>query len=343
VSADVERCAACGVELAPGMLACPACRKLVHGDRLKALAADAAAAERAGELTLALTHWREALDLLPAGSKQRDVVGATVLRLSQALDRAPAPPPGASGGRAKGAAGLSALGLLAWQFKFAILSLLGKAKLLVTGLASLPTLLSMFAWLALDGRRGLSAAVGLVASIYVHEMGHVAALRRYGIAATAPMFVPGLGALVRLHQYPIDAREDARVGLAGPVWGCAAAAVALALGLALRQPTILAVASLGAMINVFNLIPVWQLDGARGFRALDGRQRAIVGAIAVAVAIVLGQPMGWAVGATALVRRGSDLPAEGDARAFRTFAALLVVLALIAWGAQLHPPPAAAG
>ena len=335
MSVATERCAACGIELAPGLLACPACRRLVNADRLKALAAQAEVAEREGRLTDALRPWREALDLLPMGTRQHDAVTASVRRLSQAVDRGEsAPSPGAKGAAPGGRmAGLGAAGLLLWKLKFVVLAVLGKAKLLVTGLASLPTLLSMVAWVALDGRRGLWLTLGLVASIYVHEMGHVAALRSYGIAATAPMFVPGLGALVRLRQYPIDAREDARVGLAGPVWGCAAAAAALGLGLALHEPTILRVASWGAMINVFNLIPVWQLDGARGFRALDGRQRMIVAAIAATLALALGQTVGLAVAAAAGVRLRSDLPAEGDARAFRTFVGLLVGLAAIMWAA----------
>ena len=172
-----------------------------------------------------------------------------------------------------------------------------------------------------------------MASIYVHEMGHVSALRHYGIQATAPMFIPGLGALVRLKQYPIDAREDARVGLAGPVWGCAAAAVALVLGLVLHERTALAVASLGATINVFNLVPVWQLDGARGFRALDTRQRGIVVTLAAVAALLSGDAMGWVVCAVGGVRLKSNLPAEGDSRAFRTFAGLIVVLTAIAWAA----------
>ncbi|MFT3766478.1 MAG: site-2 protease family protein [Minicystis sp.] len=331
MSTDVSRCAACGVELAPGMLACPACRKLVHADRLKALAADAEAAERDGRLTDALTHWRDALDLLPAGSTQRTAVAETIRRLSEAVDRAGNAAPSPAGGRAKGAAGLGALGLLAWKLKFVLLAILSKAKLLLTGLTSLPTLLSMLAWLAIDRSHGALFAIGLVASIYVHEMGHVAALRRYGIKATAPMFVPGLGALVRLRQYPIDAREDARVGLAGPVWGSAAAALALALGLAFQHRTLLAVATIGATINAFNLIPFWQLDGARGFRALDGRQRTIVVVIAAAAALLLKQPMGWLICAVGALRTKRDLPAQGEARAFRTFVGLLVVLSLIAW------------
>jgi Zn-dependent protease len=336
VSEDVLRCAACRVELAPGMLACPACRKLVHTDRLKALAAEAETAEREGRLTDAATHWRSVLELLPAGSAQQRAVGATIRRISEAIDGSKAAPPAAKKGLGKATAGLGAVGLVLWQLKFLILSFLGKAKLLVTGLTSIPTLLSMFAWLALDRSRGVSFAIGLLLSIYVHEMGHVWALRLYGIKATAPMFVPGLGALVRLRQYPIDAREDARVGLAGPVWGCAAAGLALAAGLLLQHRTLLAVASIGATINVFNLIPFWQLDGARGFRALDTRQRTIVVVIAGAVALLLKQPLGWLVCAVGVARRKSDLPAKADARAFWTFALLLLVLSAIGWAGS--PP-----
>jgi Zn-dependent protease len=321
-------CAACGVEIAPGLLSCPACRKLVHADRLKALAALAQTAEREGRPTDALAHWREALDLLPPGSTQRGAVSETVRRLSEAIDRAASAPAAAKGSSAKGIAGIGAVAM--------ILSLFGKGKLLLSGLTSLPTLLSMFVWFtALSRLEGTAFTIGLLASIYVHEMGHVAALRRYGIKATAPMFIPGFGALVRLRQYPIDAREDARVGLAGPLWGCAAAALSLAPGLLFYQKSMLAVASVGAMINIFNLVPLWQLDGARGFRALDARQRTIVVVIAAAVALLLKQPMGWLVCAVGVIRLKNDLPERGDPRAFQSFAALLVVLSLITWLGQV--------
>jgi Zn-dependent protease len=335
---DIERCTGCGVELAPGLLACPACRRLVHATRLASLAAEAEEAERAGRLTDALTAWRAAHALLPAGSTQHGVVTERIRRLGEAVDRAGAAPP-AKGGRGGGAAGVGAAAMAVWKLKFALLSVLGKAKLLAMGLASLPTLLSMFAFLAIYRSYMGYVALGLVASMYVHEMGHVAALRAYGIKATAPMFVPGLGAFVRLHQYPIDAREDARVGLAGPVWGCAAAVAALVPGLLLHQHTVLTVASWGAALNLFNLIPFWQLDGARGFRALDTRQRSIVLGLAAATALLLQQPWGWVVCAVGGFRLRSDLPPEGDSRAFRTMAALLVVLPVIAWVAGRAAAP----
>jgi Zn-dependent protease len=322
------RCASCGIELAPGLLACPKCRKLVHADRLKALAADAESAEREGRLTDALTHWRAALDLLPKDAAQHRAVTETIRKLGEAVDKAGVAGAARPGGTGK-AAGLGVAALSVWKLKFVLLAILSKAKLLISGLASIPTLLSMLAFLAVDRGHGATFAVGLLISIYVHEMGHVSALRRYGIQATAPMFVPGLGAFVRLRQYPADAREDSRIGLAGPVWGCAASVVALAAGLVLRQPTLLAVASINASINLFNLIPFWQLDGARGFRALDVRQRGIVLAVAALGALALDTSMGWVICAVGGLRLKSDLPAQGDPRAFRTFTVLLVILSVV--------------
>ena len=96
-------------------------------------------------------------------------------------------------------------------------------------------------------------ALGFVLSIYIHEMGHVAALMRYGVPATAPLFIPGLGAVIRLRQAFIDPREDARVGLAGPIWGCGAALACAGVYALTDYPLWGALARVGAWINLFNL------------------------------------------------------------------------------------------
>ena len=116
-------------------------------------------------------------------------------------------------------------------------------------------------------------ALGFVLSIYIHEMGHVAALLRYGVPATAPLFIPGLGAVIRLRQSFINPREDARVGLAGPIWGCAAALACAGVYAVTDYPLWGALARVGAWINLFNLTPIWQLDGSRAFHSLTRPQR----------------------------------------------------------------------
>ncbi len=289
-------CPDCGTELSPALLSCPRCRRLVHGDRLNQLAAAARQASAAGDVGAALGAWREALELLPPDSKQYATVTATVSALTREADARglkarPSAPTSkdaaasaggshkhhAGSGVAKAAGAAGAAALLLWKFKFVAVFLLTKAKLLLFGLTKASTFFSMLLsigvyWAAF----GWKFAVGLVLSIYVHEMGHVWMLTRYGMKATAPMFVPGLGAVIRLRQHPADPREDAMIGLAGPIWGLAAAAFCYAVYLATNWPAWAAVAQVGAWVNLFNLLPVWQLDGGRGFRALSRNYRWVV-------------------------------------------------------------------
>ena len=107
------------------------------------------------------------------------------------------------------------------------LLLLSKLKFLLLGLTKASTFVSMFAFFGVYWSiYGWPLALGLVLSIYIHEMGHVAMLRRLGIDAGAPMFIPGVGAFVMLKQHIGDPLTDAKIGLAGPVWGLGAALAA---------------------------------------------------------------------------------------------------------------------
>ena len=74
---------------------------------------------------------------------------------------------------------------------------------------------------------GWEFAIGLVLLLLVHEYGHVIQLRREGIKATAPRFIPFLGAYIGMKEMPADAAAEARVGLAGPVFGTIASLVPL--------------------------------------------------------------------------------------------------------------------
>jgi len=337
MSADAAtRCTDCGAEIAPGLLACPGCARLIHAAELTKLASAAEEAERRGDWTAALAAWRRATELLPAQTLQRATIVKRMQSLSAAVDGRGEPPPGAgdpgasAGKKAGTAAGVGAVGLALTKSKALLALLVGNGKLLLLGLTKLPTVMSMLFYASWSSGRGAGFGIGLVASIYVHEVGHVAALRRYGIDASAPMFVPGFGAFVRLRQYPTDAHEEARTGLAGPLWGLAAAVVAAGIGVALGSRTALGVASLGATINLFNLLPVWQLDGARGLRALGRHERFALAAIGVVTGLVLHQSMPAVIGAIAFARAFSNAHPTGDRRAFALFAALIVAHALVA-------------
>jgi len=242
----------------------------------------------------------------------------------------PPPDPQPSGTRKKLGA-LGTAGALLVKFKTVILLALTKGKLVLLGLTKLNTLLSMLAtigvyWVFYGWKFGL----GFVLSIYVHEMGHVMALARYGIPASAPMFIPGFGAFVRLKAYPASVGEDARVGLAGPLWGLGAALACMGIGLLTGSGLFSALARVGAWINIFNLIPVWQLDGSRGFKALTRHHRMIIAALSGVLWLWTSETMLIVVGLVAVWRCFTkDAPEQPDNVVFYQFAGLLAALSAV--------------
>ena len=319
------------------MLACPACHRLVHGERLSGLVTRADELESQGDVRGALVQLREALALLPANSRQHATVHERATRLSDRIDsgKASTAPVAGSGEVDRSAIPLAKIGavaggaaLLAWKFKFVLVFLATKAKLLLLGLSKSTTLLSMLLSLGLYWTLwGWRFALGLVLSIYVHEMGHVAALRRFGIPASAPMFLPGLGAVVRSKAYPQTEREDARIGLAGPIWGLGAAVAVAGAYWITGWPILAAIASVGAWINLFNLVPIWQLDGGRGFRALSRHGRWAVLAIVALCGFAFEEGLFVLIGLAALFHLfSSTAPQTSDRRTLVEFAALLVAL-----------------
>jgi Zn-dependent protease len=171
----------------------------------------------------------------------------------------------AGGLRKRISSALAAIAALFAKFFAAIkgvLLLLPKAKLLTTaGTALVSVVLYSLFW-------GWTFAFGFVVLMFVHEMGHVIQLRREGIKASAPMFIPGLGAVVMMKAMPDDALAEARVGLAGPVLGTIGAAVCLAIGEATNSDMLRALAYVGFLLNLINLVPLVPFDGGRAMAAM---------------------------------------------------------------------------
>jgi len=215
------------------------------------------------------------------------------------------------------------------------LLLLGKGKMLLLGLTKLPTLLSMFAFFGVYwSLYGWMFAAGIVLTIYVHEMGHVLMLRRYGIPATAPMFIPGLGAMIRTRAV-IEPVQDSRVGLAGPIYGLGAAIVCLAVAALAGSKPWYAIAHATAVMNMFNMIPVWQLDGARGLHSLTRGQRGTLLMVALGLWALTSQVMLLVIAIGLGFRMFTkDAAVDGDATGLLQYTGLLAALATVTALAQ---------
>lgn len=168
----------------------------------------------------------------------------------------------ASGSKTGIAALLAGLALVFGKLKF-LLVFLKFGKFFGTALSMLVTIglyASSFGWLY---------GIGFVLLIFIHEMGHYLTAKNIGLNVSAPVFIPFVGAFIAMKDQPVNAADEAKVGLGGPVLGSLAALFCLLVGLEFKNSFFLALAYSGFLINIFNLIPVSPLDGGRIVSAIS--------------------------------------------------------------------------
>jgi Zn-dependent protease len=327
VSPDLNReCRRCAGVLAPTALVCSSCHTLVHAATLEQLAASARLHEEGHKILEARDLWLKALDLLPPDSSQAEWVRGNVERLN---------------GLATGAAAVNARH--SWAKKlgpFAPLAIvLAKGKFLLS-LLKLKFLLSLGTFVAFYwALYGVKFGVGFAVLIFVHEMGHFVAIKRRGLPADMPVFLPGFGAYVRWAALGVSAQTRAFVSLAGPLAGCIGAAVCALLWVETGGAFWIGLASLSALLNVLNLIPVWVLDGGQAIAALNKTERIILSAAAVLFAALFGQPAFLLVAAGAGYRVfNKDIPAAPSRIATAYYVMVLAALGYIVKLAPVVPP-----
>lgn len=156
----------------------------------------------------------------------------------------------------RGALGWLGSGLLAvWgvvKYGVILVAKIPALATLVTAVISVGAYSLLFPW---------QVAIGLVVMILVHEMGHVVELRRQGVAATAPIFIPIFGAAIFNRTQAQSPIHQAQIGIAGPIAGTLGALAALALYASTHVTLYLVWAYWGFWLNLFNLIPFAFLDG----------------------------------------------------------------------------------
>jgi Zn-dependent protease len=293
---------------------------------LEQLAASARLHEERREYGEARSDWLKALDLLPAASSQAEWINGNLQRL-EALAGAATPKD-----------------RNAWAKKFGpfapLIILLANSKFLLA-LFKLKFLLSLGAFVAFYwALYGVRFGIGFAVLILVHEMGHFIEIKRRGLPAEMPVFLPGLGAYVRWTALGVSTQTRAFVSLAGPMAGCLGAAVCALIWVKTGDGFWLGLASLSAMLNVLNLIPIWVLDGSQAIIALNKNERIVLSAAAVLMAAYFSQPLFLLVAAGAAYRLFTkDIP---QAPSHGATAFYLIVLAALGYLITLAPLPAAA-
>ena len=260
------------------------------------------------------------LSLLPPNSRQADWIQSHARSLDKVAEQVQPAPPSEN----KWAQKLGPVGPLA--------VLLAKGKFLLGAIFKLKFLLSFvaffgFYWAAFGAKFGIGFAV----LILLHEMGHYIDIKRRGLPADMPVFLPGFGAYVRWQALGVPIETQAEISLAGPFAGFLASLACAAIWYQTKDPLWAALARSGAWLNLLNLIPVWMLDGGHAARALSKMERALLLTACLALWLVLGENLFFlvALGAAYQVFFAGDLPPRPSRLTLVYFVAVLTALGVI--------------
>ncbi len=158
--------------------------------------------------------------------------------------------------------------------------------------------------------RGVIFILAVFLCVVLHEFGHIAAARRYGIRTPDITLLP-IGGMARLERIPEKPSEELLIAIAGPLVNVAIAAlIFLVLGYAVGPEQIAEIenpkadffvrlAAVNVFLVAFNLIPAFPMDGGRVLRALLATQ--MPWARATQVAATIGQGLAFGLGFVGLL------------------------------------------
>jgi Zn-dependent protease len=316
----IRNCKRCWRELPPAALVCDHCHALVHSEELERLSAEAKALETRGDLRQAREKWQSALPLLPITSTQADWIKHHAEELNAGTD-----PP-----RAEGTSDNP------WvQQRELVSPITGQAGRNASPMKAgvkLTSILSFLAFVTIYSiGSGVKFGIGFALLILIHEMGHFIDIKRRGLPADMPVFLPGLGAYVRWQAMGVSIETRAAISLAGPLAGFFASLACAVIWYQTVNPLWASLARVGAILNLLNLIPVWVLDGGQAALALSKTERIVLMTVCAALGLVLGQNIFFLVAAGAGYRAffAKDFPAHPSRATTIYFIAVLLALGVI--------------
>jgi Zn-dependent protease len=303
---------------------CDRCHTLVHSAELERLATEAKALEGNRETGQARQRWLAALPLLPPTSKQADWIKNHIRALDQSgivhdVEAQAAQPQ--TDPRDK-----------QWARQVRPASVIAAAATRQTTPLRWMSVLSFLAFVGIySAASGTKFGIGFAILILIHEMGHFIDIKRRGLPADMPVFLPGLGAYVRWQAMGVSLETRAAVSLAGPLAGFLASLACAVLWWQTGDPLWAGLARSGAILNLLNLIPVWVLDGGQAAIALSKAERTVLLVACVALGLALSERLFFlvALGAGYQAFFAGDLPSHPSRAITIYFLAVLTALGVI--------------
>ena len=125
----------------------------------------------------------------------------------------------------------------------------------------------------------LPFALSLLGALVFHEYGHIKAMQHFGMRTKGIYLIPFFGGLA-LSDEKINTRwQDVVISIMGPTFGLIMSLVSLLLYWLTGEIFFAALASLNALLNLFNLLPILPLDGGHILKSISFSMNSWVGLV----------------------------------------------------------------
>ncbi len=154
---------------------------------------------------------------------------------------------------------LTKIFLICLKFLGKGLSLFAKISKFALAGASLAAYTYLYSW---------KFAVIILIQLFIHEYGHLWAMKKTGIKTKGIFMLPFLGAACVADEDFKSRYDESYIALMGPVFGLVCAFATLLVYFYTGLPMYAAAASWMALVNLFNLLPINPLDGGRVLKSI---------------------------------------------------------------------------
>ncbi|HWV16265.1 MAG TPA: site-2 protease family protein [Cellvibrio sp.] len=138
-------------------------------------------------------------------------------------------------------------------------------------------------------------ALALVGVLVFHELGHLLAMKKFGIPTKGMYLIPFVGGMA-VGEKPRTQWQDVYISMMGPVYGLLMTAVFFVIYTITGSHFCGLVASTSAFLNLLNLFPVYPLDGGRVVKALVFSRRNYLALVLLLVISAACLVLTWKLG-----------------------------------------------
>lgn len=136
---------------------------------------------------------------------------------------------------------------------------------------------------------GITFGIGLMVLLFIHELGHVIALKEKGFDIKLPIFIPFVGVVISAPKFE-NRETEAYVGFGGPLLGTISALACAVPYIFTLEPIWLTLSFVGIIINLFNMIPISPLDGGRITQVIDRNFKYLGLGLLLLFTLLMGEP-----------------------------------------------------